>query len=317
MNLLLIGLAACAILQDGPARAKAAIEKVRAQKSYGTKFSAEIRAPNSDPMILNGEGLWVAGGVLFIHYKASGGEVRRIVRVGDQAWVYHELAEGWVDAREVGMNGAGRGVQNPDEVLGVLVNHLGNAALDGREDGRDVLRIRMSGADIEKVMKEQSQQGSFEWTESTAEAKALVGGDDLIARLTSSAELVSSDPNIKGQKVRYRADIEVTAYNAAFVMTFYVEDPKTKAKSDVPIDPRVMEAIEKRAGVPRELLDEIGRMREARIAKLVADLESKELTAREVADYELELFGRAALPALRSSRAPGAKALIERIEQKK
>ena len=125
-------LAACMQVQEAPEKVKASIEKVRLQKSYRTTFTSKLEVPNSTPMDIIGDNVVVAGGVLFTTYKASGGETKRIVRAGDQAWVYHEMAEEWVTAEEVGMSGAGRGVQNPDDVLSVLSHHLKGTATVGK-----------------------------------------------------------------------------------------------------------------------------------------------------------------------------------------
>ncbi len=320
MKIVILALAACALTQDPQGRVQSSIEKVRAQKSFRTEFTAVIKAPDSDPMELKGETVCVTGGVLFIHYRGSGGDIKRIVRVGDKAWVYHPLAEEWVTAEELGMNGAGRGVQNPDEVLTVLGKHLDKVAAAGHEGGRDAFEVKLKGADIEKMMKEQAQQGSFEWKESSAEAKLQVGADGLIHKLSTQAALVSADPKLKGQTVRYSAEVSVAAYNADFAMRFSVEDPKKKTKVDVAIAPVVLEAIEKQPGVPKELLDEIAKMRASRIQKLIADLGAKEHPVREAASVELKQFGKAAVPALKEAlndkdRAGPARTLLQEIDK--
>ncbi|MBI2930493.1 MAG: hypothetical protein HYY16_02485 [Planctomycetes bacterium] len=318
---LMLLIAAQAAPQEAAQRAKTAIENVRRQKSYRTEFTAKIKAPDTDALELKGEGLWVAGGILFIDYRASGGEHKRIVRVGDRAWIYHEMGEEWVPPEQVGMDGAGRGVQNPDEMLAVLVDHLKGAvfgapaAVGGQ--ACDVVEVRLAGADIEKMMKDQAQDASFDWMNSSAQAKAYVGAaDGLIWRISTSAELASADPNIKGQIVRYDADVTVLDYNATYAMHFI----EKTSKKEIGLDPAILEAVERREGVPQELLAEAARMREARIATLITELAADDDEVREAAAMELELFGRAAVPALRKAlgdqeRAERAKEILERIEE--
>jgi hypothetical protein len=323
----LASMPACAIAQPSsqPAdTARAALEKVAAQKSYRTKFAARIEVPNSDPMNLAGENVVVNGGVLFITYRASGGETKRIVRAGNQAWVYHELAEEWVTAEEAGMGGAGRGVQNPEEVLAVLGKHLKGTTLAGAskvgERATDEYVLKLSGDDIEAIVKEQAQQGSFNWKESSAEIRMHVGSDALVYRFSVNAELISADDAIKGQKVRYAADVEVQDFNASFAMPFVVEDPKTKTKSDLPLDAAVIEGIAARPKMPAELAAEVEKLRSARIATLIADLGSKDFELRELAESELKRFGKTAVPALKKAlddkdRAESAKKLLAEIDK--
>lgn len=310
---------------DAAARLRAVIEKVRAQKSYATAFTAEIRVPNTNPQVLQGEGIWVAGGVLFAQYRASGGDHKRIVRVGDRTWVYHEAAEEWIAPERHGMSGAGHGIQNPDEILGVLLGHLPNVSLAGKRtfENRecDVFRVRMTGADIEKIMKEQAQQGAFDWARSSAEATALAGPDGLLYRIESSATLASSDPNLNGQTVGYSAEVNVRAYDRDFLMTFELVDPKTKATSAIPLDPDFYDAVGRRTGVASELAQALGRQKEARLSKLVGDLASKDFRVRESAEGELLLFGKAAEPALRKvlddkERSTAVKRLLAEIEKR-
>jgi hypothetical protein len=317
-----LAVAACLLFQDAPGKAKASIEKVRTQKSYRTAFTATIKIPKSDPMVLTGEGLWTSGGVLFIHYRASGGDVKRIVRVGERSWVYHEVAEEWATAEELGMNGAGRGVQNPDEVLAVLVNHLEKATMGAPAKigaaACDQVELKLAGPDIEKIMKEQAQQGSFEWKDSKAEARLAIDADQLLRQLLCQAELSSADPAIKGDKVKYGAEVTVLGYNDAFTMAFEVEDPKTKKKSPVPLSAAVVAAIAAQAGIPKELADEIGKVRETLIAQLVDEL--GDAATRSIAEEDLVRLGKACVPALErvagdKDRGPSAKKVLELLKK--
>lgn len=56
-------------------------------------------------------------GVVWIEEESLSGSTRRLLRVGDRAWVYED---GWRAAGEKGLDGLGTGFQNPQEVLLVL-----------------------------------------------------------------------------------------------------------------------------------------------------------------------------------------------------
>lgn len=231
--------------QEAPQAAKEAISKTRAAASYRTRFKAVVKTPNSDPLILDGESVWVKGGVLFIHYKASGGDEKRIIRVGDEVWLFNEVVEDWVSAAEAGNPGAGRGVQNSDEVLGVLEKHLEKAAFSG--EGRTDVALALEGPDIERVMKEQASQGSFDWKNSSASI-ALRLGEGRVTAFTCEAKLASTDPALAGKKVDYSADVEVVAYDRDTELRFELVDPATKKATPIELSDEVAGAIKKALG---------------------------------------------------------------------
>lgn len=214
MNTLLL-LAACA-LQDPKSEVEKAIQNLRSQKSYRTKFAAVIEAPSSDPLKIEGESVWVNPGVLYIQYTGTGGDEKRIIRVGNDVWIYHEFLEDWVTSQEMGSPGSGRGVQNPDEVLGVLLQHADKAKASGPGFVLD-----FAGPDIERIMKEQASQGDFDWKKSTASANlALAQGS--VRRFTSAAELVSLDPKLDGKKIKYSAEVDIVNTNVDTSLRFTV-----------------------------------------------------------------------------------------------
>lgn len=224
--------------QDPKSLAEHAAYNTRTQSSYRTKFSARIAAPQGDPIDYKGASVWVSPGVLYIHYTASGGDLKNIVRAETakgqpNVWVHHEAA-GWVTAEEIGSPGLGKGIQNPDEVLAVLGRHLGAARL--LRSG--VVEIAFAGEDIEKIMKEQAQRGAFDWKQSTATVELHVDAQTRLAKFTCEASLRSTDPNVKGA-VRYSATVEVESYNAETEMKFLDEK-----KKEIPLDPEIRKAIE-------------------------------------------------------------------------
>ncbi len=211
-----------------------AARNTRSQKSYETKFKARLAWPKSDPLDYDGRCVWVSPGILYIHYTATGGDDKKIIRAGrDKVWVYDRLSY-WISADEAGMAGAGRGIQNPDEVLGILARSPGTSKL--LKPG--VVELAFTGEDIEKIMKEQAQQGSFDWKESKAAVELHVDGENRLRKFSCRAELKPADPKVAGT-VSYTSEVEVVDYNKATDLKF--QDDK---KREIPLKPAMREAIE-------------------------------------------------------------------------
>jgi len=190
----------------------------RTQKSYETKFKAQLTTSGA-PLNYDGRCVWVYPGVLFVHYTASGGDEKMIVRCGARdAWVYHNLVGDWITSDEIGMPGAGRGIQNPDEVLSVVAKHSGAAKM--AKPG--VVEMTFSGDDIEKIMKEQASKDAFDWKESSATLVLSVDAENRLQSFTCDATLKSNNPNVKGA-VRYTAEVTLVAYNGARELKFLDE----------------------------------------------------------------------------------------------
>jgi len=206
----------------------------RTQKSYETTFKARLSTSGA-PLDYDGRCVWVHPGVLFVHYTASGGDEKMIVRTSPaDAWVYHSVAGQWATAVEVAMPGAGRGIQNPDEVLAVVSRHTGSATLI--KPG--VVQLSFTGEDIEKVMKEQASKDAFDWKESSATLVLSVDSENRLQQFTCDATLKSTAPGVK-EKVRYSAEVTLVAYNAARELKFYDEK-----KREIPLTPEMKSKID-------------------------------------------------------------------------
>jgi len=238
-------------------RVRSVIEKTKTQKSYSVTFTVEVRVPDSDPMILKGQTVWVNSGVLFTQYTASGGEEVRLVRVGEKVWMYHVLVEDWVKAEEAGRPGAGRGVQNPDEVLSAIVK----AADQAKAVANDALEMKLDGAVIQKVMREQATSGSFDWAQSSGTVRLTVGPDDLMYGVKVDAQVAGTDAALKGRKIGYSADVRLKGYNKEFALEFTTTDLKTKKTTPIPMPAFILDEIEKVKGVPDELRAEVKKLR--------------------------------------------------------
>ena len=207
----------------------------RTQKSYETTFKATLTTSGA-PLNYDGRCVWVHPGVLYVHYTVTGGEEKMIIRVGpgpEEAWIYHSLAGLWATAAQLETPGAGRGIQNPDEVLAVISRNTGSAKLI--KPG--VVELSFSGGDIEKVMKEQASKGSFVWNQSSATIVLTVDAENRLQNFTCDATLQPTDPQIKG-KVRYTAEVTLVAYNGARELKFLDEN-----KREIPLTPEMKAKI--------------------------------------------------------------------------
>lgn len=239
----LIALAACQVQppskpakaldpKDPKSVAEHAIYNTRSQSSYETRFKARVAPPKGSALEYTGQSVWVAPGVLYIHYTDSGGGFQNIVRVREKAWAYHLLG-GWATAEELNLPSAGRGIQNPDEVLDVLSQHLAGAKLAAP----NVVEFSFAGQDIEKIMREQAKKGAFDWKESQATVRLDVDGDTRIKKLSCEASLKSTDPAVAG-KVAYAAQVDVTTFNGAKELAF-----QDDAKQPVELTQEMIQAI--------------------------------------------------------------------------
>jgi hypothetical protein len=211
-----------------------AVYNTRTQKCYETKFKARLSTTGA-PLDYEGNCVWVYPGVLYVHYTASGGDEKMIVRSGPQdAWVYHSLVGDWITSDEIGMPGAARGIQNPDEVLAVVGRHTGSAKLT--QPGS--VELAFSGDDIEKIMKEQASKDAFDWKESSAKLELTVDADNRLQKFTCEATLKSNNPNVKGA-VHYTAEVSLVAYGGARELKYLDEK-----KREIPLRKEMKAKIE-------------------------------------------------------------------------
>lgn len=206
----------------------------RTQKGYETTFKARLTTSGA-PLDYEGRCVWVYPGVLYVHYTASGGDEKMIVRTGPaDAWVYHPVAGQWATSDQMGMPGAGRGIQNPDDVLAVVARHTGSAKL--LKPG--VVELSFAGDDIEKIMKEQASKGAFDWKESNARLELSVDAENRLQRFTCDATLKSTAPGVT-EKVRYTAEVALVGYGGARELKFLDEK-----KREIPLTKDMKARIE-------------------------------------------------------------------------
>jgi hypothetical protein len=220
MNGLVLGsILACAAQEPKapPARLAEAVKASRSQPGYQTTFKSTLAVPQSAPLEYRGEATWAAPGVLSVQYTATGGDHKRIVRAGDKAWVWHSLVEDWVTAEEAGMAAAGKGIQNPDEMLAVL----GERAADAKAGADGKLVLALSGDALQDIMK--GQKGAFAWKQSSATVGVRLDADGRVKELAVDATLV--DPGVKGE-IKYEGTVTVAGYGRPAPMQFVDEKKK-------------------------------------------------------------------------------------------
>jgi hypothetical protein len=218
--------------QSPPSVLEHAVFRSRSESSYKTGYVATLKVPKSDPYEYRGTAVFVRPGLLFVDYIATGGDHKRIVRAGEPAWVFHSLADEWVDAAEIGMAGAGKGIQNPDEILAILGTQSAAAAFD--KDG--ALKVALKGAQIAEIMKSQAKQGVFNWEKSSASALIRLDEQGRVKQLGVEAEIFDNE---KGA-VAYAAQVEVVDYAGTREIAF-----KDDANKPLALSKPVQEAVDK------------------------------------------------------------------------
>ena len=218
--------------KDGKSVLEHAAYNTRTQKSYETKFKARLTTSGA-PLDYNGRCVWIYPGVLYVHYTASGGDEKMVVRADNDVWVYNPLV-GWVTADEAGMPGAGRGIQNPDEILAVISQQSSTAKVV--KPGS--IEMNFTGGHIESIMKEQANKGAFDWKQSKADLGVTVDAQTRLQQFTCDATLKPTDPGVKGT-VQYTAEVTLVGYDGAREIKFLDEK-----KREIPLLPEMKAKIE-------------------------------------------------------------------------
>lgn len=221
--------------KDGRSVLEYAAFNTRSQPSYETKFKAKLTTSGA-PLDYNGRCVWVNPGVVYVHYTASGGDEKMIVRANNDVWVYNPLV-GWVTADEAAMPGAGRGIQNPDEVLAILAANSGFAKLAKA----GIVEMPLTGVAIANIMKGQANQNAFNWPNSKADLGLTVDADNRLQTFTCDATLdaIGAGANGGNATVKYTGEVSLVGYNGAREIKFLDEK-----KREIPLLPEMKSKIE-------------------------------------------------------------------------
>jgi hypothetical protein len=205
----MLSVAALALtIQDPQSLADLAIHNTRTQKSYETSFTARLAA-REGAFDYKGRSVWVSPDVLYIEVTGSGKCDQKIVRAGEKdVWMYHSASGQWPSAVEFGNDGAGRGIQNPDEVLAVLATNTATA----RTVAQGVVEVTFNGNDLARIMKGVAINPGG----SSAKVVLTLDAENRIAKFSCDATLV--DP--AGAKLRYTSEVTLIRYNGATEIAF-------------------------------------------------------------------------------------------------
>jgi hypothetical protein len=193
---------ACSIVEH-------AVANTRSQKSYETSFKARLTAAQGG-IDYSGSQVWVSPGILYLGYTATGGDDRKIICAGKDAWVYSATARGFLTADDNGASGAGRGIQNPDEVLAVV----GRNCKSAKFLGSGAIELGFSGDDLKQILKDHVQAGGFNWAKSSARLEFTVDADRRLKTLSCAAFLDGKDPG------RYSMDVTFVSFNTTKELKF-------------------------------------------------------------------------------------------------
>jgi len=179
-----------------------AVYNTRSQKNYETAFTSRMKATGSDAFERQGTCLWMAPGLLSLHYTGSGREEMNVIRAGRDVWVYQGE---WLTAEEAFKDGAGRGIQNPDEVMAVLSQHASRAKFDAKGE----IDLEIPGADLVKII----NNPEVDPLKSSLTVHVEKDKDLRVKSLTLKASVTFKDPG--SPAAAYEGRVDVTAFNGA------------------------------------------------------------------------------------------------------
>lgn len=227
---------------EARSRLRGIIDRVLTQKTIRFKYKAVLEAPGSDPMVYEGTSLWVRPGVVYVHYKASGGDEKMIIGVGKDVWIYNDYIGDWMTAEEMGDPGAGRGVQNVEAVLLVL------RAFDGKiEEEENRFKSEVKGEELERMMRDHGIGEDFEWDESSASAETKIfPATELIEKFSFVASLEKKADEKGGVAGTFRYGAEVTdlEYGVPPEFQFTSRDEEGR-EIDVELSPEIQKTVTK------------------------------------------------------------------------
>lgn len=187
--------------------AEHALYNTRSLDGYETRYGAKITPPLGDALEYTGRSVWVSPGVLYVRYTGSGGSLENIVRIGDKVRIFNPRVDAWMSSDEQPVASAGRGFQNPEEVMEFLSRHLSGAQLSA--DG--AVELAFSGKELKGVVQERANPGAYDWAKSKAQVRIQVDAKTTrVKSVTCAAELVSADPGMMG-KIQYAAEMEISS----------------------------------------------------------------------------------------------------------
>jgi len=213
--------------KDAASVVEHAVYNTRSQKNYETAFKSRVKSPGSDAFERQGTCLWMAPGLLSLHYTGSGREEMNVIRAGRDVWVYEDNQ--WLSADETTKGGAGRGIQNPDEVMAVLSQHAARAKFDAKDE----IDLEIPGADLVKII----NNPEVDPLKSSLTVHVRTDKDLRVKSLTLKANVTFKDPGTPA--AAYEGHVDVTAFNGA--RPIQAVDAKG---TEIPLAEKVRKSIE-------------------------------------------------------------------------
>ncbi len=243
---------------DAPAKVATAIDKTRAPRSTTAKFRGEVVPPGGAKFEVKGDLVRVAPGILFLSYTGSGGDEIRALRVGKSAWAWDARSEGWGTAEEVGKPNVGRGLQDPDEFLGVL-RGLAHCATSARGDPTRYDAI-LGAKELEAMLEGLAPAEQFDLKNSKGSFAVVLGPEGRIRRVELSGHL-AAHPDLKDPRAStFQGSIEFEAFERDYWLEFTLVDPATRKAEPVRLSDALADAIRALKGVPAELLGRLDKL---------------------------------------------------------
>jgi hypothetical protein len=216
--------------KDAASVVEHAVQATRSAKSYETSFKARLSVAKGDIDYSGGQ-VWVSPGILFLGYTATGGDDRKIIVAGKDAWIYAAQAGEFMSADENGASGAGRGIQNPDEVLAMVGKNCKAAKF--LKSG--AIELSFSGDDLKLILKDHVQDAGINWIQSSARLELSVDAARRLKTCSCAASLAAKDP------VRYSMDLTFESFNTTTELKF--SDEKNRPIPFTPVMKERMAAL--------------------------------------------------------------------------
>ena len=199
--------------QETPrARLDAAIKAAREAETLTYRYALKTEIPMSDPFEANGRGVTGPERLLFLDVKGTGGIDKKMIVTPRGTLIWHAFLDDWVTAEEYGDPDAGRGFQNPHDLLEVIAG-----ATAGATDGEGgAVRLRFEGkAAIDLLGKLQIDARRLDADGTWSEMNVSFDGGR-IKSLHSNAHInFVEDPNAAQQidSFEYDVKVDVDAYD--------------------------------------------------------------------------------------------------------
>jgi|ERR1041384_6312130 hypothetical protein len=213
--------------KDASSVADHVIFNTRSQERYEIAFTSTLSVPGTQAFERKGSCVWVSPGILCMQYTGSGGEDMKVIRAGSRIWVY--CLDQWATDEEAGKVGAGRGLQNPDQVLELLSKRA-----DKCRFAKDGLEFTFTGKDLGALL---GNQTDIEFDKSSSKVTVEVDGDNRLKKLKMNSTLLPKDS--KNPSGTCDATIDVLSFNGK--MPLKVVNSKGR---EIPFSVTIQQAIE-------------------------------------------------------------------------